>query len=1437
MKNIFTFLLLLLPLLAFSQSKEADSLYNEGMKLYYAKRASEAVPILQKADSLEKAQLDPKSPNYYRSEIGLAKCWSDLAAYYADINDTTEALRLQSLVVSTTEKTLGKNHLDYYSATQDLMKYHFKFNKDITADEYYDQGRQYLRDNHYHEAITYLQKCDSLDKMQKDKKSSDYHRAEILLVNCWTAIRDSLTAAENYDEAIEYQRRIVATRKSINGQKTSYYTKAQEKLAELNLHLGKCPEADPYYNRGMELYNAKQTYDAIPYFEKSDAIEKSKSPQYHRSELAINACRRDLVNHYVDNNDYAEAARLQTLVVNSLQNMKGKKHWETVDAKNKLIRYRLMLSDAPEADQYYNEGYRLYKDWQAHLAIPYLEKSDSIEKAKSPNIHRSECILIKCWNDLAEYYAGINDPEALRLQTLAVNTSKKIYGELHPDYINARNKLDDYQLQLAGADSLYNTGINLYKTRQAYLAVPYLQQSDSIEKALLTKQSPKYNRSYLALIDCWKNLVDYYADINDTSETIRLQTLVVNGCKTVYGKKSQDYTKAQKNLDYYRLMYANKLGADDYYNHAKECLKMYNGLPSALEACKNFTRADSIEKATLKPDSPNYYRSELELIHWLAKVSSLYYNEKNYGERIRYEKLALEHIKNVYGEEHELYLDGLKKLIYAYDYPIEDYTEIIKLKTRMVEIRKKMYGEEHPTYLDEMSDLAYYYFRIGNYNEAIKFVTRVTEIYKKLYGEDNPQYGRQLERLAYWNLCIGNHTEAIRLASIYVQILKKVYGEESEDYAAALIEFAAFYEEIGNNAEAIQLYTKAAVILKNTLENSFEYDISYEISLSQLAKAYANTGNYTEAIKHQKLLTDLFNFRSADNYIALANYYLCDRQYDKVLDLYKRGYEINKSKLSANLRFLTNKERNAMWNSKYSDFYSKDLLIAAYKYPIADATKKNLTTYAYNGQVLSKGFMLNSELEIESIIKQKGNSVLAERYNKMKQDRATLDLLINTPLENRTMDADSLAKAIDDEEHQLVAMSKELGSYVQNLSIDWKEIQKNLRDGDLAIEFANFKDTAAKQLVYVALVLKKDMTAPEIVKLYESDEFYDIKPREYYNTPKLYNIIWRPLAKYLEGVKTVYFSPVGQIHTIGIEYLSGDDGKIFAEKFDTYRLSSTRELAMTRAINPNRKASTYGGIQYEFSKDEWQELKGNDDNYAPSIYRDIPQIAANLRGLGMGYLEGTKLESASIAALLRSADYDVTALSDAAATEESFKMLSGTGLKILHIGTHGFYETAADMENAGYKFFSENQQSEEDRSLSCSGLLFAGANSALDPKRNAEIPEGADDGVLTAKEISRLDFQGLDLVVLSACQTGLGEITGEGVFGLQRGFKKAGAQTIVMSLWKVADESTQLLMVEFFKNLTAGQSKRAAFLAAQKTVREKYPNPLHWAAFVMVDGL
>jgi CHAT domain-containing protein len=182
-------------------------------------------------------------------------------------------------------------------------------------------------------------------------------------------------------------------------------------------------------------------------------------------------------------------------------------------------------------------------------------------------------------------------------------------------------------------------------------------------------------------------------------------------------------------------------------------------------------------------------------------------------------------------------------------------------------------------------------------------------------------------------------------------------------------------------------------------------------------------------------------------------------------------------------------------------------------------------------------------------------------------------------------------------------------------------------------------------------------------------------------------------------------------------------------------------------------------------------------------------------------------------------------------TEAAFKSLSGQGQRLIHIATHGFFYNETDSTFARFNL--------GDNPMVRSGLFLAGADNKW---YGDGIPHGVEDGFLTSLEISNLDFRGLDMVVLSACETGKGNIKGDGVFGLQRGFKMASANSILMSLWKVNDEATCLLMSEFYKHwIGECRSKHDALEMAKQTLRshkeKHWDNPEFWAAFILLDGL
>ena len=196
-------------------------------------------------------------------------------------------------------------------------------------------------------------------------------------------------------------------------------------------------------------------------------------------------------------------------------------------------------------------------------------------------------------------------------------------------------------------------------------------------------------------------------------------------------------------------------------------------------------------------------------------------------------------------------------------------------------------------------------------------------------------------------------------------------------------------------------------------------------------------------------------------------------------------------------------------------------------------------------------------------------------------------------------------------------------------------------------------------------------------------------------------------------------------------------------------------------------------------------------------------------------------------------------------SENSFIALNGASPSIIHLATHGFFYEPNEIEDTiseyptKYSFLNITDLgiiSPETKAMRGSGILFSGANITL---KGHSIPDSIPDGILTAEELSNLNLGKTELAVLSACETGLGTTTEEGVFGLQRGFKLAGVKSLLMSLWKVDDKATSQMMQYFYENIAAGISKPEALQNAQKKMRDnpRTSQPYYWAGWILLDGI
>lgn len=623
----------------------------------------------------------------------------------------------------------------------------------------------------------------------------------------------------------------------------------------------------------------------------------------------------------------------------------------------------------------------------------------------------------------------------------------------------------------------------------------------------------------------------------------------------------------------------------------------------------------------------------------------------------------------------------------------------------------------------------------------------------------------------------------------------------NKDYDSAIAHYKQamqLFEEKGMSQE----YTNAASSLKLCyVYAGRKEEVDYKDD-AMLKERYQKLDNIIKEEKDNLWMTlqYLGMLTYARSLATIAGCYAMKEDYTNAVSYYKQYIETIRDAIRQEFRLQSESERMQTWQEETNNI--QELLELLTMIPQDNsALFSELSAIAYDAALLSKGILLNSSIEFEKVLTQHGDKKLKELYEQTK----SISNQISNLRQNAKSDADlqkilTLSQKNQTLQLQLYKQCAEFADFTNYISYNWKDVQKHLSATDIAIEFTAIKAGVLDNENFMeAIILTKNAKTPITIPICTLAEGKKMLADDYvYDSSD--NLVWGKIRDYLSGKKRLFFSADGIFNNMGIEYLVYD-GKPLSEQMEVYRLSTTKVLCYHHQAALTSNAVLFGDINYN-----------EEGTNSSSVKREL----AGLRGNGdvsmFGNLDNTKREINEIEQVLKNGSIKkVVSLSDQNASKQAFLNLTDKKLNILHIATHGAYMPQKGMS--------------DQEAMSSSILAFAGAN--LDEQ-----------GIVTAAEVAKMNLRECDLVALSACETGLGKLGTDGVFGLQRGFKNAGVHTLLMSLKNVYDTSTAELMISFYRYFMAGVSKREALKKAQQDVRAKgYKDAKYWASFILLDAI
>lgn len=782
-----------------------------------------------------------------------------------------------------------------------------------------------------------------------------------------------------------------------------------------------------------------------------------------------------------------------------------------------------------------------------------------------------------------------------------------------------------------------------------------------------------------------------------------------------------------------------------------------------------------------------------------------------------------------------------------------------------LELRKEIIGEATTDYAVSLNNKAILQNQMGAFTDAQQTVNRAIQIAENS-GTDKSLLAIMYNNKAFFQQNIGQNKKALELYDISLKMLDDEKGQKGNTFQRVAINKALVLQDLGKREEAVTICEKAIKIKKNRFGTNSP---DYAHILNLTASLYMQLGEYKKVESYLQDALSIYNKKFGENHPSTAKvrsnlgmFYLhqnnlpkAEENLSKALEarkqslgenhpefnaaqenmaiLYwqqgktKEAHELYRKVLDKNNEFVV-KYFPAMSEAEKDQYWAKirPTYMRFYNFAVQNGEKMpELLTEMYNAHISTKGMLLNANNKIKQRILASKDQNLIKDYNhwiELKEQLARLYSLSKEEIQEQEIDLPKLEKETNDLERKLSQKSEFFKQKVDDKLHSIKEVDHALAGNEAALEIITFQRFDKKFLnenMYVALVAGKHQhNHPKMAVLGKGNEFEEEELKFYQNMTRSrkenkvsWEIYWQKIEPLLQGKKRIFVSLDGIYNQISLNTLRNPNGKHVVDDWNLTFVTNTRfvpdikEREKKVKAKTNKKALMVGFPNY-----------GSKGTISP--------------------LPGTKKEVETIMPILKAMGYKIETYMADNATETNVKKADDNlHPDILHIATHGYFINEIEQET-GLVFGIEPSKARSNPMLR-SGLVFAGAEETIEGASNSRDFQAKDNGLLTAYEVANMNLDNSELAILSACETGLGDVkAGEGVYGLQRAFQIAGVDATVMSLWKVSDDATQELMVLFYNNLKTIKNKPEAFRKAQIKLKEKYKEPYYWGAFIMTEN-